>query len=179
MLLRVAGKLINKHRIHQQIDIILEMRIQGMSQQETAKAVGVDRTFISRLENIGEIRKGEKIAIIGFPILNCEEIYNLARQEGVDYCLVLSEKERWEFLDRKSGAELFNAIMDIITILRQHDVVIMVGSNMRIKLLETLLDNKVIGVQIGESPIEEDKFVNIDDIRRLIRQINSLTRSDL
>jgi hypothetical protein len=43
---------------------------------------------------------------------------------------------------------------------------------MRIKLVEALLDKEVIGVQIGESPIAEDKYVNPDDIRAIIRQLH-------
>lgn len=171
MLLRIGDKIVNRQKIHHTIDRILELRRDGLSQQEVAGQVGVDRTFVSRLETIGEIRKGGRVALIGFPIKNCEEIYETARQEGIDFCLVLSEQERWDFVQTKSGIELFNTIMQIIADVRKHDIVIIIGSNMRIKLLETLLDKAVIGVQIGESPIAEDKYVNPEDICALIRQL--------
>lgn len=171
MLLRIGDKIVNRQKIHHTIDRILELRRDGLSQQEVAGQVGVDRTFVSRLETIGEIRKGGRVALIGFPIKNCEEIYETARQEGIDFCLVLSEQERWDFVQTKSGVELFNTIMQIIADVRKHDIVIIIGSNMRIKLLETLLDKAVIGVQIGESPIAEDKYVNPEDICALIRQL--------
>lgn len=179
MLMRIAGKLINKTKIHQKIDDILDKRRQGLSQQEVARLVGIDRTVISRLESIAEIRKGDKIALLGFPIANCQELYATAQQEGVEYCLLMTEKERWDFLNSKNGAELFNSIMDIITILRQYDVIIIIGSDFRIKLTETVVGKDVIGVQIGESPIEEDQYVNPEQIRKIVRQISRLSWSEI
>jgi transcriptional regulator with XRE-family HTH domain len=171
MLLRIGEKIINRQKIHRVIDEVLEMRSRGFSQQEAAHRVGLDRTVISRLETLGEVRKGARLALIGFPVKNRDELEAMAEQEGVDYCLLLSEKERWEFVQNLSGVELFNRIMEIIGILRAYDVVIILGSNMRIKLVETLLGKDVIGVQIGESPIADDKYVNVDDIRAIIRQL--------
>ena len=173
VLVRIGEKIINRHTIHRIIDEILEMRSHGLSQQEIAKQLGIDRTFISRLENIGEVRKGGKVALIGFPIKNCEEISGLAQIEGIDYCLVMTDEERWNFVESKSGIQLFNETMDVISTLRKYDVVIILASNMRIKLMEALLDKKVIGVQIGESPIEEDKYVNPNDIISIIRHLQA------
>jgi predicted XRE-type DNA-binding protein len=173
MLRRVGDKIINPQKIHKAIDEALELRGQGLSQQEVANRIGVDRTVISRLETLGEVRKGGRIALIGFPVKNCAELAAMARQEGVDYCLLLTEKERWDFVESKSGIELFNTIMEIIGTLRSYDVVIIICSNMRIKLIEALLDKDVIGVQIGESPINEDKYVKPDLIRSIIHQLHS------
>ncbi|MBP1765115.1 MAG: hypothetical protein H6Q65_2173, partial [Firmicutes bacterium] len=161
-----------RQKLHQAIDEILDLRSKGWSQQEVAKQIGVDRTLVSRLETLGEVRKGGTVAIIGFPVINQEEIKNIARQEGVDYCFLLSEQERWDYVESKSGLELFNTIMEIISSLRKYDVVIIIGSNMRIKLISTLLDKEVIGVEIGESPIAEDKYAEPEIIRKMIRQIH-------
>ena len=172
MLRRIGDKIINPQKIHKVIDEVLEMRVRGLSQQEIANRVGIDRTVISRLETLGEVRKGGRIALIGFPIKNCDELAAMARQEGVDYCLLLSEKERWDFVESKSGLELFNTIMEIIGTLRSYDLVIIICCNMRIKLIEALLDKDVIGVQLGESPINEDKYVKPESIRAIIRQLH-------
>ncbi len=172
MLRRIGDKIINPQKIHKVIDEVLEMRGRGLSQQEIANKVGLDRTVISRLETLGEVRKGGRIALIGFPIKNCDELAAMARQEGLDYCLLMSEKERWDFVESKSGVELFNTIMEIIGTLRSYDMVIIICSNMRIKLIEALLDKDVIGVQIGESPINEDKYVKPESIRAIIRQLH-------
>jgi hypothetical protein len=86
-LMRIGEKLVSTSRIHRVVDQILELRSQGQSQQEVADQIGVDRTFISRMEGLGEVRKGERMAVIGFPIGNKEEIEGDGPEEGVDYVL--------------------------------------------------------------------------------------------
>lgn len=171
MLLHIGDKVVNRQKIYHLVDQVLELRSKGLSQQEVAHRLGIDRTVISRLESAGEVRKGGRIALLGFPISNRQQLETVAAQEGVDYVLLLTERERWEFVESKSGLQLFNDIMEIIATLQRCDVVIILGSNMRIKLLETLLDKEVIGVQIGESPIAEDKYVDPEEVRRIIRQV--------
>lgn len=171
MLLRIGEKIINQQKIYEKIDAMLQMRSRGFSQQEVANQVGIDRTVISKLETLGEVRKGRSIALVGFPVQNGDELRQVVGQEGIDYCLLMSEQERWDFVQSKTGVELFNNIMEIISTLRKYDIVIMLGSNMRIKLIEALLDKEVIGMQIGESPIEEDKYVNPDELRNIIHQL--------
>ncbi len=171
MLLRIGEKIINRQKINQIIDEMFNLRSQGFSQQEVANRVGIDRTVISKLETLGEVRKGGKVALVGFPIENCEELRLMARQEGIDYSLLLSEQERWDFVQKKSGIGLFNTIMEIIATLRNYDIVIILGSNLRIKLMETLLDKEVIGIQIGESPIAENKYVDPESIKSIVQQL--------
>lgn len=171
MLLRIGEKIVNKQKIHQTIDAVLDMRSKGFSQQEAANRVGLDRTVISKLETMGEVRKGGLVALVGFPLKNCEDLRQMARQEGIDFSLLLSEQERWGFVQSKTGVELFNNIMEIVATLRKYDIVIMIGSNMRIKLMETLLDKEVIGVEIGESPIADDKYVDPETVREIIHQL--------
>lgn len=173
MLIRVGDKIINKQKVFDTIERMFTMRQQGVSQQETANQLGIDRTVVSRLETLGEIRKGGQIALVGFPIRNREELAAAAQEEGVEFIFLLTENERWKFVQQKSGAELFNEIMQIIARLRTYDIVIFIGSNMRIKLVETLLDKEVIGIQIGESPIAEDKYFSPTDLRSIIRHIRS------
>lgn len=171
MLLRIGEKIINRQKIHQIIDEMLDLRSQGLSQKEVAHRVGMDRTVISKLETVGEVRKGGRVALVGFPIKNCDELRFMAKQEGIDYSLLMSEQERWDFVQKKTGVDFFNSIMEIVATLRNYDVVIILGSNMRVKLMETLLDKEVIGVQIGESPIAEDKYVDPESIRAIVRQL--------
>ncbi|AJQ29275.1 hypothetical protein [Pelosinus fermentans] len=171
MLLRIGEKIINRQKVNQIIDEMFNLRSQGFSQQEVANRVGIDRTVISKLETLGEVRKGGKVALVGFPIENCEELRLMARQEGIDYSFLLSEQERWDFVQKKSGIGLFNTIMEIIATLRNYDIVIILGSNLRIKLMETLLDKEVIGIQIGESPIAENKYVDPESIKSIVQQL--------
>src|SRR5690606_41532006 len=93
-LIRIGSKLISRSRIIRRIDEILELRVSGKSQQETAEALGIDRTFISRLEALGEVRTGGRGALIGFPIEHKEPPHRAAQAEGVDLRLVLPAAAR-------------------------------------------------------------------------------------
>lgn len=170
-LIRIGEKLISREKIQKTIDKALELRCQGLSQQDVAKEIGIDRTFVSRLENLGEVRKGKKIALIGFPIKNKLELQEIARAKGVDLVYLLSDKERWDFLEANRGLDIFNHIMHLIVKLKDYDVVIFLGSNMRIKLMETILGREVVGIQIGESPIAEDKLVDAEAVAKIIDKL--------
>ncbi|MBO2520853.1 MAG: transcriptional regulator [Firmicutes bacterium] len=171
-LMRIGSKLISRTRLIRRLDEILQMRVAGKSQQETAEALGVDRTFISRLEALGEVRKGGKVALIGFPIENKRELEEAARAEGVDFVLLFTEEERWRFAEGMSGAELINEIMRIGAELRSYDAVILLGSDMRIGLMESLIGKEnVIGIEIGRSPIRRDVRVEVDRIVELLRAL--------
>ena len=168
---RLGDKVISRNKIDSLINRIFELRTRGMSQTEVAGRLGVDRTMICRLENLGEIRKGRKLAVIGFPIKNKEEVYEALTREGIDYVFLLTEHERWDFIRQKSGLELLNTIMDMIAMVHSFDQVVVLGSNKRIKIFEAVLDKEVVGFEIGESPIREDKYVDPEAIVGLIRAI--------
>ncbi|MFZ5641572.1 MAG: helix-turn-helix domain-containing protein [Bacillota bacterium] len=170
-LVRVGEKVISKKKINDIVEKILELRVKGLSQQEVANRTGIDRTFISRLETLGEIRKGRRIAVVGFPILNKQEIMELLNREGVDFPLVMTEQERWDFVRNMSGADLVNTMMRLIGEARKYDAVIIIGSDQRIKIIEAMLDCDVIGLSLGESPIEEDRYVDPDKIMEILSGI--------
>lgn len=170
-LIRIGEKLISKSKINKAIEDILIARQSGLSQSEVAKKMGIDRSFISRIESLGELRKGKSIGLIGFPILNVEELKEVAEKEGVDFVLLMNDRERWEFIYRKSGIELLNEIMEIISKVRSLDAVIILGSDQRIRLFRALLDNEVVAVEIGKSPMKEDVYFNKEELRTLIKNL--------
>ncbi len=165
---RIGDKIINNKRISRTIKKIIKLREKGYSQSRVAREIGVDRSFISRLESIGEIRKGDRIALVGFPVKNKEEIVKMARNYGIEYIFILTEKERWDFIEKKSGLELFNRIMEILINLKEFDLIIFLGSDMRLDLVDKLMEGKVVGLEIGSSPIDEDKYVNPQDITKIL-----------
>lgn len=170
-LIRLGEKIISRRKIDQAVSEILTMRARGLSQTEVAIRLGVDRTLVSRLESLGEIRKGRSLAVVGFPILNKEEVREALENEGVDFIFLMSEKERWEYLRDKSGLTLFDSIIETIAMLHSFDQVVMIGSNKRIKIIEAVLDKELVGFEIGESPIREDKYVETGKIIELVRAI--------
>ncbi len=166
--IRIGEKLVSRERIIHMIDRILERRIAGASQQEAANELGVDRSFVSRLETLGEIRKGGKICLIGFPVSNKEELESVAKEYGVDYCLLLTDKERWQLANESTGTDLINELMRLMALIRSYDTVIFIGSNMRINLAEALTDRQLISVNIGESPIQGDRYVEPKTLRQIL-----------
>ncbi|MDI6600263.1 MAG: transcriptional regulator [Thermoanaerobacteraceae bacterium] len=156
----IGDKTIDADKVHRLIDEMLDMRVRGLSQQEVAEHFRIDRTFISRLENLGEIKKGGSLALIGFPVKNKEELESIAKENGVEFIFLLSEKERWDFVTSMDGVQLFNRVLDIIAQLRNFDKVIFLGSDKRTKLVEAILGNEVITIDIGESPITHDVYVD-------------------
>lgn len=170
-LIRLGEKIISRRKIDRAVSEILSLRAKGMSQIEVAARLGVDRTLVSRLESLGEVRKGRSLAVVGFPILNKEEIRQALEAEGVEHIFLMSEKERWDYLRDKGGLTLFDSIMEMIAMLHSFDQIIMIGSNKRINIVEAVLDKEVIGFEIGESPIREDKYVEREKIVELVRAI--------
>ena len=169
--IRIGGKIISKRKIVRAIDIILDMRSSGAAQQKVADQLGIDRTFVSRLEALGEVRKGHRIAVIGFPIKNKDEIVNLLQREGIEFSFIMTETERWDFVRKNHGIDLLNKVTNLIIEAKSFDVVIVIGSNQRIKTIEAILDQEVIGLEIGQSPIEEDKYVVPEKVLDILQAV--------
>lgn len=170
-LIRIGDKLVSLSKVIDTIKDILDLRSQGMSQAEVAQKLETDRTFISRLESLGEVRKGKTLALVAFPIKNIDEIKQLANEEGVDFTLLMTDKERWDFVYEKSGIQLLNDVMGLIYKIRQYDVVITIGSDERMRLFRALLDKECIAMSIGKSPIKEDVYIDPAKLKDIIRQL--------
>ncbi len=170
-LIRIGEKVISEDKLKREINKILKLRTEGLTQGEVARKLGVERTFVSRLESLGEIRKGKKIALVGFPIRNKGEIIALAEEFGLDYTLILSEQERHDFVNSRNKTELFNDLLDIITNLLDFDVIIFLGSDKRVEFAEKLFNIQVIGIEIGQSPITEDQYINPEIIENVLKEI--------
>jgi transcriptional regulator with XRE-family HTH domain len=168
---RIGDKLLNRAKLDRIIDRIFELRMSGLAQQEVAQRVGCDRTFISRLESLAEIRKGGSLAVIGFPLANTEELKQLCQELGVEYTLLLTDGERWRLIESFDGKSLLNWLMDLMMEMSAFDHVIMIGSDMRIRLAEAILGEKVVAVCLGTSPIQEDHYFSPEQLKKLITSI--------
>jgi transcriptional regulator with XRE-family HTH domain len=168
--IRIGEKVISKEKLNREINKILELRAKGVTQEGVARKLGIERTFVSRLESLGEIRRGQRIALVGFPIKNKEELTRLAEELGIEYVLLFTQKERFEFIKRKGKSELFNEIMEIIVNLADFDLIIFMGSDMRVPIVEKIFSVQVIGIVIGHSPINESKYVNPKEIIEIVKQ---------
>ncbi|MFW6035032.1 MAG: helix-turn-helix domain-containing protein [Halanaerobiales bacterium] len=166
---RIGNKVINNKKIDKIIAKVIELREKGYSQSQVASEIGVERTFISRLESIGEVRKGRKIAMVGFPIKNKDELNRLGKKYGLDYILLMTDKERWGFIENKGKLQLFNQVIEIIVKLKEFDLIIFLGSDMRLDLIDNLVEGNIVGIELGESPIKEDKHVDPQKVEDIIK----------
>ena len=173
-LLRIGEKLVSRERLARAIDRMLEMRARGASQQEVARAFGVDRSFVSRLETLGEVRRGSRVAVFGFPVQNPEELERAAREAGAEWVWLMTNEERWRYARERPGDQLFNELMEILSRLSHFDRVVFLGSEMRIRLVEAILgSDRVIGVTLGPSPIAADVYVEPERIAALVSGVRS------
>lgn len=171
-LIRIGDKVISKKKIDKTIEEIISLRSLGMSQLEVGEKMDIERTFISRLEGLGEIRKGQSIAAVGFPIKNKSEVEKVLKEYGVEYYLLMSEEERNVFVNDKAGQQLINHMMELINKFRKFDTVIVMASDYRTKIMKDMLDNQIIEMDIGKSPLKEDVDVNISllmDILKILK----------
>lgn len=168
---RIGDKLVDRDRIDDAVDALLRVRAEGGSQQDAADKVGVDRTFVSRLESLGEVRKGGRIALVGFPVANKPEIASIAEEYGVDFVFLMNDKERWDYVESRSGAQLINEVMDLIRSLQGFRSVVFLGSDMRIRLVKSILRSQVVAIELGRSPLRGDRMVDTDLLRAVFSQL--------
>jgi len=167
---RIGEKIIKVDKIDKTVRKILELRSKGLAQQEVADKLKLDRTFISRLESIGSIRRGGLIGLISFPVANKKELIELADSYGIEQRIVLSNQERWEFVKKKSGLGFFNEVMVVIEKFRECDTVLILCSSKWNRLAEALLDNQVIAMEIAPTPVTSDIYVDLEEVKKILAQ---------
>ena len=169
--IRIKDKIINLAQINNAIVDILSHRSNGLSQQEVAVKYNLDRTFISKLETFGKIRRSNNIAVIGFPIQNKDELISILSKNGIIDSLIMTEDEREDFVRSKNGADLVNEISQIISYYKKFDIIILLCSDKRNKLLESLFVNEVISIVIGKSPLSDNIFIDPEMLDEIIKTI--------
>jgi transcriptional regulator len=163
--------MISLEQVVRRVEKALEMREQGHSQQEAADRLHFDRSFISRLESIGEIRKGHRVAVIGFPLANAVEIKKMCQAAGLDFFMILNDRERWELVEDKQALDFFNRMLEIVTRLREFDTLIMITSEKWFRLAEALLDLQLVFLSLGPTPISEDRTIDPQRFEIALQQV--------
>lgn len=165
---RIGEKLINIGKIDETVRRVLKMRSEGMSQQEVAGKLQLDRAFISRLESLGNVRRGGRLGLMAFPVSNKGELNELADRYGIEKRLILSDRERWLLVREKSGIDFFNQVMDITEQFRECDSVLVLCSAKWNRLAKALLDCEVFTMEIGRSPISGDVYIHPQQVETLL-----------
>lgn len=169
---RIGDKLVSRDKLADAIEAVLLDRQSGATQEEAARHAGVQRSFVSFLETLGEVRRGPKVALLAFPVANADDVKSLADKYAVDFALVLSQQQR-ESIENAGGSAVFNQLLDTIALLREFDTVILLASDLRIATIEKILGNEVIGISIGPSPLREDVVLDLDELEAMIASVMS------
>jgi hypothetical protein len=132
----------------------------------------VQRSFVSFLESLGEVRRGARIALVGFPVANADEVAALAEEHGVDFVLVFNQAQR-ESIEGSSGGEVFNRLLETLATLRDYDVIILMASDWRIELIERIFGREVVGIPLGHTPLREDVPVDIAELEQILASVKA------
>ena len=165
---RVGEKLVSLDKATRLIERTLKLREQGFSQQEAARRLNLDRSFVSRIEAAGEVRKGSKLAVIGFPLANSGELTDLCNSYGLDFVLVLDNRQRWSMVKDEQALDFFNQIFEMIARLREFDTLVMISSEKWYHLAEALLDIQIIYIDLGPTPIQEDRYLDSEQLKSVL-----------
>lgn len=169
-LYRIGDKVVSADKLASAVAAILEDREAGATQEDVAKAHGVQRSFVSFLETLGEVRRGDRVALVGFPVANAPEVKALAEQHAVDFVLVLSQEER-ESIESGDASRVFNQLLETIAALRDFDTLVLLASDWRIETMERILGTEVVGVPLGTSPLRTAVTVDIADLDRVLSAV--------
>jgi hypothetical protein len=171
-LFRVGTKVISLGKITDAVTAILEDRERGATQEEAARTHGVQRSFVSFIETLGEVRRGGRVALVGFPIANTAEVRAVAEKHALDFVLVFSQGER-ESIENGPAADIFNKLLETIAVLKDYDVLVLLASDWRIKTIERILGREVVGIPLGHSPIREDVVVDVSELEAVLDAVQS------
>lgn len=169
---RIGDKVVSRDKLIDQIDAILTDREGGATQSEASSAHGVDRSFVSWLENLGEVRRGKRIALIAFPVANGDEVRRIADEHGIEFVMVLSQAER-EGLEAGRADHIFNLVLDTLATLKDFDQVVVMASDWRVGTIEKILGREVIARNLGASPLRHDVAVDPRELTDLLDAVTA------
>ena len=171
-LYRIGDKVISADKLSDAITAILQDREAGATQEDVAKAHDVQRSFVSFLETLGEVRRGERVALVGFPVANAADVKQLAERHAVDFVLVLSQEER-ESIESGDATRVFNQLLETIAALRDYDTLVLLASDWRIATMERILGTEVVGIPLGTSPLRTAVTVDLAELDAVLTAVMS------
>ncbi|MCL2503815.1 MAG: transcriptional regulator [Coriobacteriia bacterium] len=166
-LFRIGDKVISREKLFKALEAILEERESGATQEEAARQAGVQRSFVSFLESLGEIRRGPRVALVAFPVANGAEVRELAEKYSLDFALVVNQAER-ESIESGDASGIFNQLLETLAALRGFDTVIIVASDWRVSTVEKILGTEVVGISLGHTPIREDVAADLAELEHVL-----------
>jgi len=169
-LFRIGDKVVSREKLLDAVDAILEDREQGATQEEAARHAGVQRSFVSFLETLGELRRGPRVALVAFPVANAEEVRELGERYALDFVLAVSQAQR-ESIESGDATNIFNQLLETLATLRDFDTVVLLASDYRVATIERILGAEVVGMPLGHSPLREDVAVDLAELERILQAV--------
>jgi hypothetical protein len=169
-LFRIGDKVVSRDKLLDAVDAILEDREAGATQEEAARHAGVQRSFVSFIETLGEVRRGPRVALVAFPVANGEEVRALAARHALDFVLVVSQSER-ESIETGDATQVFNSLLDTLAVLREFDTLVLAASDQRVRTIEKILGTEVVGISLGPSPLREDVEIDVRELDSVLEAV--------
>lgn len=154
---KIGDKIISLERARSLIERIFHLRQSGSTQQEVASMLGVERSFISHLEGLGEIRRSKQIALIGSGIRNAAEVEEMGRNLGLDYIRLFGSKASVE------------EILSALNWVQSTDFIVFVGRDSEITLFEKIIDKKILGIPTSR----DNGLVDTAKLRQTLKDLAS------
>lgn len=169
---RIGDKVVSREKLHDALDAILDDRQSGATQEEAARNAGVQRSFVSFLETLGEVRRGPRVALVAFPVANRDEVRELASRYAVEFVLVLSQADR-ETIEHDDASAVFNRLLETLAVLRDFDTVVLLASDKRIEQIGRILGAEIVALPVGHSPLRADVVVDLDELAGVLDAVMS------
>lgn len=152
-LVRIGEKVINRERLYTLVDKIIMLRSNGATQQDVADTLDLERPFVSNLERLGEVRIGQKVALVGFSVSNKQEIKGVAKEHGIDSVYLYNGEILTNLLTRTKKVDergVLQRVLATLAKLRDFDLLLFLGLESDAALLE-----EALGIQVLSLPVKE------------------------
>lgn len=164
--IKIGDKIISIERARGLIEKIFELRSGGSTQEEVAGMLGLERSFISRLEGIGEIRRTKEIGLIGSGVRQAGKVEAQAKALGIEF-IYLTDHAKTSLPE----------VLSVLNQAKELDYVVFLGSEEQRALIEKILDKKVVGIPLEKELALEEILKELSD-KRTRRSFRSTRRGE-
>ena len=120
---------------------------------------------------MGEIRKGKKIAVVGFNIKNKDEIEKVALGSGVELIRLFGEKGKENLIKGKNGEDILDSAFKVFAELANFDLIVFMASKKRVRKAEKIFGKRIYGFVEGRDKNTEEIFIHPEKFKAILEGI--------
>lgn len=135
---KIGDKVISLEQARALVERIFHLRSTGSTQREVASMLGVERSFISHLEGLGEVRR-RQIALIASAAPDPEKIDRVARELDIDLVHITE------------GPTGLRDVLDLLAAAKELDFVVFLGPAEEAALIEQVIDTRTVSIPLQEA----------------------------